>query len=306
MEEKSGKKNLNSENPQEDGSHEHFPEDSHAPQPSTINLSAGEAGIQPATTDMETHAHHLHKAPGKKWTHYLFEFLMLFLAVFAGFLAENWREHIVENQRAKEYAKTLIEDLASDTTELLDVVREDKIILGCFDSINATIQKGIKNKTVPGSFYYYCNIGTFSPTVVWNNTTLTQITQSGSLRYFGNKELLKKLSLYYSNIDFISNLNNVDKNYRDENIKLRNRILDNYFYSRFSAYTIRTWLEVPDTLLNGPVTVQSDEPDLLNEFANSFETRRRTLNLLMIRDYSGALKTANELIGLLKKEYHLE
>jgi len=38
---------------------------------------------------METHAHHLHKAPGKKWTHYLFEFFMLFLAVFCGFLAEN-------------------------------------------------------------------------------------------------------------------------------------------------------------------------------------------------------------------------
>ena len=29
----------------------------------------------------------------KKWTHYFWEFLMLFLAVFCGFLAENQREH---------------------------------------------------------------------------------------------------------------------------------------------------------------------------------------------------------------------
>ena len=28
--------------------------------------------------------------PRKKWTHYFWEFLMLFLAVFCGFLAENY------------------------------------------------------------------------------------------------------------------------------------------------------------------------------------------------------------------------
>ena len=46
------------------------------------------------TGDMETHAEHLHHAPGKKIRHYFFEFLMLFLAVFCGFIAENWREQI--------------------------------------------------------------------------------------------------------------------------------------------------------------------------------------------------------------------
>ncbi len=42
---------------------------------------------------MDTHAHHLHHAPGKRIWHYFYEFLMLFLAVFCGFLAENFREH---------------------------------------------------------------------------------------------------------------------------------------------------------------------------------------------------------------------
>ena len=35
---------------------------------------------------METHAHHLHKAPEKNFWHYFYEFLMLFFAVFCGFL----------------------------------------------------------------------------------------------------------------------------------------------------------------------------------------------------------------------------
>jgi len=34
---------------------------------------------------------------------------MLFLAVFAGFLAENQREHIVERQREKQYMQSLVE-----------------------------------------------------------------------------------------------------------------------------------------------------------------------------------------------------
>ena len=51
---------------------------------------------------METHAPHLHKAPGKKWSHYLFEFFMLFLAVFCGFLAEYQLEHIIEKDREKQ------------------------------------------------------------------------------------------------------------------------------------------------------------------------------------------------------------
>ena len=51
---------------------------------------------------MEVHAH-THTAR-KKWTHYFWEFLMLFLAVFCGFFAENQREHNIEKQRAKQYA----------------------------------------------------------------------------------------------------------------------------------------------------------------------------------------------------------
>ena len=69
---------------------------------------------------MEVHAH-THTASGgtrKKWYHYLWEFLMLFLAVFCGFLAENLREHSVERHREKEYIESMIEDLRNDSAFL--------------------------------------------------------------------------------------------------------------------------------------------------------------------------------------------
>jgi len=50
---------------------------------------------------MEVHAHT--QTARKKWTHYFWEFLMLFLAVFCGFLAEYKLEHIIEHQREEQY-----------------------------------------------------------------------------------------------------------------------------------------------------------------------------------------------------------
>src|SRR6186997_3074674 len=62
---------------------------------------------------MEVH-HHSHSSR-KKWMHYFWEFLMLFLAVFAGFLAENQREHYVEDQRAHQLAKNLYKEIYADS-----------------------------------------------------------------------------------------------------------------------------------------------------------------------------------------------
>src|SRR6185369_11720280 len=76
---------------------------------------------------MEVH-HHSSPATGgthpegsghrKKWSHYLWEFLMLFLAVFCGFLAENLREHTLEKKREKQYIASLVQDVELDISSL--------------------------------------------------------------------------------------------------------------------------------------------------------------------------------------------
>src|SRR6185503_15534980 len=64
---------------------------------------------------MEVHAHS--HTTRKKWTHYLWEFIMLFLAVFCGFLAEYQLEHKIEKDREKKYVRSLLKDLEYDTTQ---------------------------------------------------------------------------------------------------------------------------------------------------------------------------------------------
>lgn len=62
---------------------------------------------------MEVH-HHAH-TPREKFSHYLYEFFMFFLAVTASFCVENLREHYIEQQRAKQFASLLVIDLEKDT-----------------------------------------------------------------------------------------------------------------------------------------------------------------------------------------------
>src|SRR5215207_10196171 len=65
---------------------------------------------------MEVHAHA--HTPRKKWTHYFWEFLMLFLAVFCGFLAEYQLEHKIEKERENKYIVSMVADLIEDTGRL--------------------------------------------------------------------------------------------------------------------------------------------------------------------------------------------
>ncbi|HXL56309.1 MAG TPA: hypothetical protein VN958_08640, partial [Chitinophagaceae bacterium] len=72
--------------------------------------------------NMEVHKHPHHVTHKKKWGEYFLEFLMLFLAVFLGFIAENFREHSVEGRKEKEYINSIIEDLKTDSANLYFII----------------------------------------------------------------------------------------------------------------------------------------------------------------------------------------
>jgi hypothetical protein len=48
---------------------------------------------------------------------------MLFLAVFCGFLAENFREHTIEKERERKYMQSLARDVKADVS-LINQLRE--------------------------------------------------------------------------------------------------------------------------------------------------------------------------------------
>ncbi|HEV8269900.1 MAG TPA: hypothetical protein VGQ04_01270, partial [Chitinophagaceae bacterium] len=99
---------------------------------------------------MEVHTHtHTQR---KKWTHYFWEFFMLFLAVTAGFFVENQREHFVEHQRAKQYASFLHSDLVKDTINLSARMQYMTSGIKAIDTL-ISILKSFKPDTVEKKIY---------------------------------------------------------------------------------------------------------------------------------------------------------
>ena len=71
------------------------------------------------TENMEVHHHAHHRHQKKSWKSYFWEFFMLFLAVFCGFLAEYQLEHKIEKNRARQLLQSFYNDLKTDTTNCI-------------------------------------------------------------------------------------------------------------------------------------------------------------------------------------------
>ena len=82
---------------------------------------------------MEVHAH-AHTAR-KKWTHYIWEFIMLFLAVFSGFLAEYQLEHKIEKERAEKFLQSMLLDVRTNISNLDSLIKQDHIIIANHDEL---------------------------------------------------------------------------------------------------------------------------------------------------------------------------
>src|SRR5947208_2126014 len=124
---------------------------------------------------METHhAHHLtHK---KKWTEYLLEFFMLFLAVFLGFLAENIRENSVERHREKEYMQLMVEDLQKDTANINTFVAGNRILINGLDTLLNLLSAPKLDTNYQRKIYIYSlkNTYWYMP-IQFSEITLTQL-----------------------------------------------------------------------------------------------------------------------------------
>jgi len=128
---------------------------------------------------MEVHAHS--HTPRKKWTHHFWEFLMLFLAVTAGFFADNLREQGVDHHREKKYITTLAEDLKKDIREIdrirpLRIAREDSI-----DALISLLAKNDKDLYV-NDIYRLVNATEGYESFLRNDRTIQQLKSAAGMR----------------------------------------------------------------------------------------------------------------------------
>jgi hypothetical protein len=260
--------------------------------------------------------HHHPKTPGshpsrKKWAHYFWEFFMLFLAVSLGFFVENQREHYVERQRAKEYAKLLEDDLASDIAEFNRSERVFSIIISAGDSLGKIFNTENIKEIPGGKIYYYEYWSGWRWSITSRDATLQQLKNSGSLRYMHNSSLVRKILDYEESIKVIYMLQNKYEQDKTQNWNLVQKVFYQDYFNLIDAdphlardSTGKGFLpSAPrDSFLSRSFPLNTYDQNIFFELRNWAYNSSRNYKVLL-NDLKTARRKAHELVEALKEEY---
>ena len=156
--------------------------------------------------NMEVHHHpDLHHKP-KKWKEYFLEFLMIFLAVTMGFIAENIREHFTETKIAHQNLEAYRNDLVQHEEYFKQTIADFNEVLPRYDSIVSIFYERKENKELPVLSRLMLR-GQLNYVVTINTPTYQQFISSGSLRFIDNKELKASMANYQDLINSYTNYN---------------------------------------------------------------------------------------------------
>lgn len=274
-----------------------FPEDKQAPsieKPKTTNTKQ-------ETETMEVH-HHGHVHEKKKWKEYLFQFLMLFLAVFCGFLAEWQLEHTIEHQREKEYIHSFIEDLKLDTVTLNDRVIFCQSVGARLDTMLFYLYHPERDKHTADIYYGVRGIIARGIPFRSHDRTMVQLKNAGGLRLIRNNKVSDSIIIYDSEI--MGWVRGQEESILFAREKCRDIIGD--------VFDIRVLIEATAQNTNlpskpsGNPPLFTNDPAKINQLAMRIDQLRKVYRNTEINGYQPALEHATRLIGFIKKEYHIK
>jgi hypothetical protein len=244
---------------------------------------------------MEVHHHHHHE-PGhqKKFKDYLSEFLMLFIAVSAGFFAENMRDHYIENNRAKEFAASLLADMKADTAALASAIAFSNSKIQAVDRFYSLVDQPLEkwNDTL-----VYRDAGAAIVVKPYQRAsdTYEQMKSSGSLRYL-NHALTTQLDDYDVQGKKVETRESIDLRYCDEIlIPFLVGVLD-----KRPVYQIQNGM--PPT---HPLVFRKSDKETVALWINYMAIVKATRNNTLV-EYANMLERGKKIIAMIEKEYPQE
>ncbi len=248
-----------------------------------------------------THAEHAHNGTSrKKFTHYLWEFLMLFFAVFCGFLAENMREHYVEHQREKQFIRSLIDDIEADTTALNELVQSRILREAKLDSLSSLLNSDSADRKTREIYFFASSMFRvafyqFTP----NEGTMQQLKNSGGLRLIRKLLVADSIIKYDVAVRALFRLDQLEQDVINIHREMAPKIFNGLALSKFLDQD------------NNPLRVDYSPPltpgykNFLNEF-NYRLNSLKNVNRGYRREARRLLTQAANLIIILQKEYRLK
>jgi hypothetical protein len=247
---------------------------------------------------MEVH-HHTHPSPSsghrKKWTHYFWEFLMLFLAVSCGFFAEYQLEHKIEKDRERQFVKSLLADLKKDQAAIQLNIDNNNSRIELLDSLLTIITHPESLRSNGNNTYYFARVGPRIFQLTTNNKTFDQLKNSGGFRLI-RTEIANRIMEYYNSVPHILTLETL---YFNEFAQYKNIAAKLFEPSVFRA------MENSDGSINREANnpaLRTGNTELLKEFGISIVYMNGTIRSIVPAE-NELLLNGQQLIGYLKEKY---
>ena len=233
----------------------------------------------------------------KRFKHYLFDFFMLFLAVTLGFFVENMREHLVEQNRERDYVLSVAEDLKQDIYQMDSIINKRVIKNQMMDSILFLLNSPQLNER-GNDIYYYARWLPRTYRFYPNDRTFQQLN-SGNWRLIRNNKVSNVLLAYNSTVRSI--ISYIEQ--REEALIILmypslSKLFDNQvFESMVNGLTFKHPTGNPHLL--------STDKAALNEFCNQIHFAKNS-NYYFITTSKSLRSNALNTLEILKREYHLQ
>jgi hypothetical protein len=249
---------------------------------------------------MEVHAH-THTAR-KKWTHYFWEFLMLFLAVFCGFLAEYQLEHTIEKQRERQYMKTLKDDLVADTLNYNNSLDFWRKLEKNISNNRALVKPPVVDSNIDKVYRLAAKLMN-ADEFLYNDRTIEQLRNSGNFRLIHNAEVSENLIQYDSYIrNTLRSQEKVSKDILLNLMHIQNEIFDSEV---LESYLIDENENVGSTIRDKRTIHELHDNKIVFKYYNELFLYR-VIVLYLINTEVILKKKAIDLIGLINNNYTLK
>ena len=248
---------------------------------------------------MEVHHHaHIPTNREKKWNHYFWEFLMLFLAVFCGFLAEYSLEHKIEKDRERQYIRSFVEDLERDTVTLNNRIAYCNLTIARADSAIAVLNDPELN-TRSGEIYYFLRWMHRSDIFRVNDRTIIQLRNAGGMRLVSHKNVSDSIIDYYKEVEYITFI-------YEEQVEWR-RALRPYFPEIFNGNDYGRAIDNRNTVIRpiDPVKLHSSDPKVISALILTLNNIKG-INIALRRRMGDLKIRANDIREFIIKEYRLQ
>ncbi|HRX00561.1 MAG TPA: hypothetical protein P5280_13795 [Cyclobacteriaceae bacterium] len=247
----------------------------------------------------------------RPWKRYLLEFIFIFLAVFLGFLADNFREEYFERQQATQLARSFYEELKNDSiaasNRVQGRVKKERAIEYMVSFFRDSALNS-SSKSLSINFLWATTVRTpviFTPRTV----VLEQLKSSGTIRYFKSSELRNLVGELSIAIDYIIERQATEASVYQRYIEpimithmdydFQNKLFHDGIFDQLSLYENgNDYIPFHLTQID-----KIDRQALINALSYYHTNNIKSTRMIPFKDY---LEVNAKLLAALRKEYQLD